>query len=564
MKKAILYIRVSTDEQAETGFSLRHQKGQLENYCKNKNIEVLKMFEEDYSAKTFNRPEYKKLFEFAKKNKNEVDGLIFVKWDRFSRNIAESYIEIGKLQKLGIKPLAIEQPINTDVPEELLMLAIYLASPEVENKRRSLNVTVGMRRSRQEGRYLGATPKGYVSMRDNLGKPLLKPNEDAKYIKKAFELMSDGKHSQREVMRILAEDGIKIGRNTMSTILRNPLYMGYVKVPAYRDEPEKFVKGIHEPIVSELLFEKVRAIIEGKTNNLVPYKTRSLDKFPLRGLIECECCGKKLTASSSKGNGGLYSYYHCVDGCKKRFKAEAIDSEIQRILNGLKLQPELKELYVKMLKEELSADVRQNVEAKKRLKKQITELDQKLKKLQDLLLNGVLEAEDYKEMKSTLKLQKLEAEEELEKVGSTTGQDFLKELENGFGIVENLGKYYAAGDSEIKRKIVGSMFPQKFIFENSEVRTNEVDITFLLFCKNSKGLRRIKKKDVSEKSKTSLKVIEPGFEPGTVCLEGRCSIQLSYSTIPILVGAKIYLFFKIQIVFFRIKRPSLPTSCKYC
>jgi len=142
----------------------------------------------------------------------------------------------------------------------------------------------------------------------------------------------------------------------------------------------------------------------------------------------------------------------------------------------------------------LSSDVRQNVEAKKRLRKQITELDQKLKKLQDLLLNGVWEAEDYKEMKSTLKLQKLIAEGELEKVGSTTGQDFLKELENGFVLVENLGKYYAAGDSEVKRKIVGSMFPKNFIFENSEVRTNEVDITFLLFCKNSKGLRRIKKR----------------------------------------------------------------------
>ena len=90
MEKAILYIRVSTDEQAESGFSLRHQEEQLLRYCKIKGIEVLKMFSEDYSAKTFNRPEYKEMFEFAKRNKKQVNHLLFTKWDRCSRNATES------------------------------------------------------------------------------------------------------------------------------------------------------------------------------------------------------------------------------------------------------------------------------------------------------------------------------------------------------------------------------------------------------------------------------------------------------------------------------------------
>tara|TARA_B110000211_G_C14067969_1_gene548569 strand:+ start:2092 stop:2316 length:225 start_codon:yes stop_codon:yes gene_type:complete len=47
MKKAILYIRVSTDEQANTGFSLRDQKDKLLKYCQSNNIEVLKVFQED-------------------------------------------------------------------------------------------------------------------------------------------------------------------------------------------------------------------------------------------------------------------------------------------------------------------------------------------------------------------------------------------------------------------------------------------------------------------------------------------------------------------------------------
>lgn len=519
MKKAILYVRVSTDEQAATGFSIRHQKEQLLNYCKQKDIEVLEMFVEDYSAKTFNRPAYKKLFEYAKKNKKEIDFLLFTKWDRFSRNAYESYGEMAKFKKMEISPIALEQPIDTDVPEELLMQAIFFTAPEVENRRRSLNVKVGMRRSRKEGRYLGATPKGYKSIRDELGKPFLVPNEDAKYIKQAFELMSSGKHSQRDIMRTLQKQGVKITRNTMSQILKNPIYKGYVYVPGYRDEPEEIVKGIHEPIVSELLFEQTRAVIEGKKRDVVPYKTKSLAKFPLRGLIECECCGNNLTASSSKGNGGIYEYYHCTNGCSKRFSAESINNEIETILKGLKLKPGVKELYIKMLEKDLLGDVRKNVEEKKRLESRIAILEDKLEKIQNLLIDGVLDGDDYKEMKGKLKLEKLECEERLSQVKDTTGRDFVDQLETGFGLVENLSKYYQQGGVKVKREIIGSMFPKKFIFEKSEVRTNHIDQTFLLLCRNSKGLKRIKEKDVSDKSKTSCKVTQEGLEPSTVRAE---------------------------------------------
>ena len=57
------------------------------------------------------------------------------------------------------------------------------------------------------------------------------------------------------------------------------------------------------------------------------------------------------------------------------------------------------------------------------------------------------------------------------------------------------------------------MLPQKFIFENNQVRTNEVDPTFRLLCNKSKGLKRIKKRDKLEKSNLSRNVLEAGIEP---------------------------------------------------
>ncbi|SDK56593.1 Resolvase, N terminal domain [Pedobacter sp. ok626] len=72
----------------------------------------------------------------------------FTKWDRFSRNAGDAYQMINLLQKNGINPQAIEQPLDMAIPENKLMLAIYLASPEVENDRRALNVFYGMRKAK--------------------------------------------------------------------------------------------------------------------------------------------------------------------------------------------------------------------------------------------------------------------------------------------------------------------------------------------------------------------------------------------------------------------------------
>jgi DNA invertase Pin-like site-specific DNA recombinase len=163
MKIADLYIRVSTDEQADKGYSQRDQEERLRRYCQIQNIEVRKVIYEDHSAKTFNRPEWNKYLIFLRKNKNTADLVLFIKWDRFSRNAGDAYQMISILRKLGIEPQAVEQPLDLSVPENKMMLAFYLAAPEVENDRRALNTFHGMRRAKKEGRYLGIAPTGYIN-----------------------------------------------------------------------------------------------------------------------------------------------------------------------------------------------------------------------------------------------------------------------------------------------------------------------------------------------------------------------------------------------------------------
>ncbi len=72
------------------------------------------------------------------------------------------------LKKLGISVEAIEQPLDDDIPENLIMEAIYLAAPQVENARRSFNTTSGMRRAQKEGRYVSTAPYEFKNSRINL------------------------------------------------------------------------------------------------------------------------------------------------------------------------------------------------------------------------------------------------------------------------------------------------------------------------------------------------------------------------------------------------------------
>lgn len=128
-KKALLYTRVSTSEQADRGYSLRDQAARLQQYCKFKGVEVAQHFEEDYSAKTFSRPKFQTLLEYAKANRRDIDYLLVVKWDRFSRDATGALGMIRQFQELGIEVNAVEQWIDFSIPENKFMLSFYVTSP---------------------------------------------------------------------------------------------------------------------------------------------------------------------------------------------------------------------------------------------------------------------------------------------------------------------------------------------------------------------------------------------------------------------------------------------------
>src|SRR5690606_13049307 len=105
---------------------------------------------------------------------------------------------------------AIEQPLDLSIPENKMMLAFYLAAPEVENDRRALNTMHGMRRAQKEGRYMGVAPVGYINRITESGRKFIAIHQSqARLLKQAFEEVATGIYTVEDVRKRAVRKGLK-------------------------------------------------------------------------------------------------------------------------------------------------------------------------------------------------------------------------------------------------------------------------------------------------------------------------------------------------------------------
>lgn len=332
MQKAIIYTRVSTDDQAQNGYSLPHQQTILEKYCEFHRIKIVQHFQEDHSAKDFNRPEFIKLMALVKANRGKIDKVLFTKWDRFSRNQEASLRIIRELNSYGVEVNSIEQPLDMSQPESKVMLSFYLIIPEVENDKNSQRTTEGIRQAKIEGCWTGKAPIGYKNHRNEAGKSTLIFSEKAPLIREAYEIYGLGVYSLEEVRRHVMNRGLKISKQQFYNMIRAVVYSGRVKVFAHGKEEEQVVEGLHPPIVPLHLFNKVQSIVTSNRKQPIQ-KTTKRTELPLRGYLKCAQCGNNLTGSGSRSRSGkIHYYYHCQKGCKERFRADTANKSFEDYL----------------------------------------------------------------------------------------------------------------------------------------------------------------------------------------------------------------------------------------
>ncbi len=517
MRKAILYIRVSTDEQADKGYSLQHQEERLRKYCELHNIEVVELYKEDHSAKTFNRPEFTKLLIAIRKHKVKAELLLFLKWDRFSRNTGDAYGMINTLNKLGVEPEAIEQPLDLEIPENKIMLAFYLAAPEVENDRRALNVFAGMRRAKRDGRWMGPAPKGYKNLFAEGSKKIIVPNEEAPIIKWAFEELLKDNCNSDDVRKALNEKGIKCSKNNFLYLIRNKVYCGKIQIPAYKDEEAMVVKGIHEPLVSEELFNDVQDVINGRRRKFA-FKTSAKEELPLRGYFTCPRCNKKLTGSASRGGSGIrHFYYHCTKGCPERAKANDMNDAYGDYLRKIVFDMEVDELYQLITKEFFKSGNENQGQNQKEIQGEIQINKERISNAQQMMLDGKITPEDYKEAK--VRYEPMIAKLERQHLSTNTMEtEFKYHLKIGLNRLKTLDRLYFEAALDGKQNIIGSICKEYYQFQENEVRTTKESKLLSLISRFDGQHSGKKNKADHNLNDQPYMVGTTGFEPVTPCL----------------------------------------------
>ena len=516
----ILYCRVSTDEQAEKGFSLNYQEESLKRHCAHNGYNIVKVFREDHSAKNFNRPKWQELKAFVKANKKLVNLVLVAKWDRFSRNVEQALKQMREFDSVGIEINSMEQPIDKGNSDSKMVLSIYLTASEVERDKIAQRTAMGTYQAKCEGYYAHRAPFGYTSHREGnrihrngqqIKRTKLVPNENAHFVTEAFRAVSLGIEPAEVVRKRLNQQGMQLGKSSFNLMLKNILYAGKIEVHEFKNESAKLVDGVHTPLTDLETFLKVQDVFQNKKWKYLR-KPEKEDDFPLRNFIVCECCGQNLTASYSKGRNERYGYYHGRHQCKTRIRKEKAENTIAQLLAELSINSNIKSLFVDILKDsanELNGNKANELKIKKT---RLSEIQTQLTNADDMFLAGKMPSDRYNITVERYNAEKMQLELEIEVLTQISG-DITESIETGLLFLENLDQMFFESDNEGKKMILGSLFTEKLIFGKEKCRTTEINEVIRILTRNDKGLESTDKKKAVKNDSFSVKVPGVGIEP---------------------------------------------------
>src|SRR5690606_34673117 len=450
------------------------------------------------------------------KKSSKTNLVLFTKWDRFSRNAGDAYQMINILTKLGVEPQAVEQPLNLSIPENKMMLAIYLAAPEVENDRRALNTFYGMRRAKKEGRLMGKAPFGYSNKSKEDGRKYVAIKDpEASAIRWAFNEIAKGVFAADQVrQKMNTQSPTKLSRSAFHVAIRNPLYYGKIFIAKFQDEEAQLVQGQHEPLISEELFNNVQLILDGNKRIERPNtKILSDTNLPLRGFLVCPECGRNLTGSASKGRTNHYYYYHCVSACGFRQKAELANNIFEKNMQQFALS-EASQIIKKLLLDNYKKFIKNPFDEKKQMAQEIDKLNARLSVARNKLLSEIIDDEEYLEIKDECRKRIESLEEQLSKESSDTKKiNIEKSLDRALKYIENIPKMYSEGEINTRRGIIGSIFPEKLEFDGKTYRTSRINVIANYIFQINNGLLQNKNRTNENKFHLSCLVARRGIEP---------------------------------------------------
>ena len=454
-KKAVIYIRVSSEEQVEN-FSLRTQEEICRRDAKYKGFEIDQVFrEEGKSAKTIiGRPVLLEMIDYCRKNKKEIKAVYVYRLDRLSRQTADYLALRKRFFDMGIALISASEPTGNS-PTEKLLETVLASFAQHDNDVRSERTKNGLRARFLAGLVTNHAPLGYI----NKGGYAVKDPETFDLCKKAWDLIATGNKSLSEMRVIMDKWGLR-AKHTQAIhhFFRNKFYMGILKSVSYPEE----VKGQHTPMITEEQYYKVQAILSGRNPNPVksPRYTRDNTDFPLRRIVNCGKCGAPFTGAWSKHH--KYAYYFCRNRCGcQSVPIKDLRDNLIILLEKIKPTTQGIELYCNLLVKTYNKKVLKVNKIKRTSNDEINKLQALRQILVEKNLSGVYSDEIFKEQNASIEQKIGEAYEVqndglIDKYDINLITDFIKEK------IANLPITYSNSTLEQLRFLLSSIFYSGF------------------------------------------------------------------------------------------------------
>lgn len=361
--RAVLYTRVSTDEQALKGYSLDAQMSNLRDYAKNHNYDIVGEYVDDgYSGGTLDRPQLQKLLSDLPDKKPNV--ILFVKLDRWSRSVA-NYYELDKvLSANNVSWITTDEDYETISASGRFKVNIMLSVAENERQRTSERVKSVIEYKAKNGYYHShKTPVGYKAVKEPNGIRVYIDNREL--LDYATSLFLQAYTIEQVRHKLNERFKISLTHRQIDTLVHSPLLFG-----KYRDNTE-----FCEPVITEEEFNQIQ-------DNLrrFAYARPNKRNYIFQSLIRCPVCNGLMTGVLSRNN----KYYRCSSHYTRHTCSYA------PMVNEKRLEADL----IAKLRKEME-DYVFSVRHQDQPKKDISSIKAKMDRLNELYIDGAITKEKH-------------------------------------------------------------------------------------------------------------------------------------------------------------------------
>ncbi len=471
-----IYTRVSTDRQADEGYSLEEQEKSCRELARRKGYQVLGVYREaGVSGTSINRPKFQQMLEkCSDDNGRTIKAIVVIHTDRFARNTLEHLMVKGILQKHNLQLISVLQSMLDDSPEGNLLDVILAGMNEFYSKDLGRKTARALTQKASEGWWPGCAPLGYINQThpETRARIIQVDGEKAYYVREAFKRFAKGRYTVESLNDELYREGFrsrtgkKLQKSTLAYLLRRIFYTGKMKLK------DKVYQGNHPPLTSMETYLQVQKVLD--LHNHQANRTRK-HSFLLSGLLFCGQCRGRLSGEKHvKKSGLVFDYYRCMGpkhnrkSCRQPFlPAPAIEKKTNKLFKNTTLAPAYLHALKKALEEIYQAQNQKDYSRTKTLENRRMGISRKMDKLEDLLLEDIVDrkrvADKYLQLKGELK----SVEEQITQAKHSGIKLKKNDIEKILNFIQTLEKTYQSLDPDRKKLFLKLFIAKIFVREKS-------------------------------------------------------------------------------------------------